>query len=271
MAPSPAGTASCMNLPRRCTRRTASARRSAPAATSAEYSPSECPATHAGAQVGLRAASARRAAMLVVRIAGWVLAVSVSSSSGPSKQSFDRAKPERGVGLLEDGPRLGKGVGERLAHADLLRALPGKQKCAHRAASPPHRRRAPGQAGAERREQQQLSPALILPCAQRLVERDRHRGRRGVAVPVDVEEELSMRDADALGHALDDAQVGLVGEHPGRRRRACRPLASSAACEAAARLRTACLKTSRPFIFTSAACSASVSGVSGSLVPPPGM
>jgi len=31
--------------------------------------------------------------MLVVRIAGWAFAVSVSSDSGPSKQIFEREKP----------------------------------------------------------------------------------------------------------------------------------------------------------------------------------
>ena len=48
MAPSPAGTASCMYFPRRRTRRTASANASAPAATSAEYSPKLWPATKSG-------------------------------------------------------------------------------------------------------------------------------------------------------------------------------------------------------------------------------
>jgi hypothetical protein len=45
MAPWPAGTASCMKRPRRLTVRTASANSRTPAATLAEYSPSEWPAT----------------------------------------------------------------------------------------------------------------------------------------------------------------------------------------------------------------------------------
>jgi hypothetical protein len=45
MAPCPAGTASCMNVPRARTARAASAAPQAPTATSAEYSPSEWPAT----------------------------------------------------------------------------------------------------------------------------------------------------------------------------------------------------------------------------------
>ena len=66
--------------------------------------------------------------MLVARIAGCVFAVSVSSASGPSKHSFDSEKPERLVGLVEDGARRGIRVVERAAHADLLRALAGEQK-----------------------------------------------------------------------------------------------------------------------------------------------
>src|SRR5204863_6025995 len=46
------------------------------------------------------------------------------------------------------------------------------------------------------------------------------------------------------------------------------PLASRAASEALAMLRTACLYTSRPFIFTYCCFPATSSGVSGVLVPP---
>ena len=57
IAPTPGGTASCMNSPRRRTRRTASEKVNAPAATHAEYSPSECPAAKAAPR---RARSGRR-------------------------------------------------------------------------------------------------------------------------------------------------------------------------------------------------------------------
>ncbi len=95
MAPTPAGTASCMNRPRSRTRRTASANGSAPAATLAEYSPSECPAAKAppSSRSGKRARRSSKAATEWVRMAGCVLAVSFSSSSGPSKQSRESAKP----------------------------------------------------------------------------------------------------------------------------------------------------------------------------------
>jgi hypothetical protein len=86
MAPTPSGTASCMNRPRARTARTASPRESAPAATSAEYSPREWPATKSG-RLPCRASTAKVAAE-TVRIAGWVLAVSFSADSGPSKMSL---------------------------------------------------------------------------------------------------------------------------------------------------------------------------------------
>ncbi len=74
IAPMPSGTASCMNLPRRWTKRTASANDSAPAHTSAEYSPSECPATTFGS-IPESSRTAVSAATDVVKIAGWVFAV----------------------------------------------------------------------------------------------------------------------------------------------------------------------------------------------------
>ena len=96
---------------------------SAPAAQSAEYSPSEWPATKAASRATSKPASlssARSAAMLVAISAGCALAVSVSSASGPSKISFDSFCAERRVDALEHLARGGKRLGERLAHADAL-------------------------------------------------------------------------------------------------------------------------------------------------------
>src|SRR5690606_12451553 len=53
-----------------------------------------------------------------------------------------------------------------------------------RASSVTQQRRAPGESAAESFEQQQLA-ALDLPGADRLVQRQRHRARRRVAVPID--------------------------------------------------------------------------------------
>src|SRR5438876_6555420 len=91
IAPTPAGTASCMYVPRFRTSCTASANFSAPAATSAEYSPRLCPATKSG--VSPFSSSTRYTATEQVKIAGCVLAVSLRSSSVPSKHNFEIEKP----------------------------------------------------------------------------------------------------------------------------------------------------------------------------------
>ena len=91
----PTGTASCISSPRRRTRRRASAKSRAPAATRAEYSPRLCPATATGRTLAARPSSARWIAIEAARSAGCVLAVSCSSSSGPSQQSRESGEAER--------------------------------------------------------------------------------------------------------------------------------------------------------------------------------
>src|SRR6202045_2334200 len=91
MAPSPAGTASCMYRPRSRTSFTAVAKSSPPAATSAEYSPKLCPATKSGVIPCL--SRARYAAVDTVRMAGCVFSVCFSASSEPSKQSCEIENP----------------------------------------------------------------------------------------------------------------------------------------------------------------------------------
>ena len=118
MAPVPTGTASCMYRPRCDTMRNASAKPKVPAATCAEYSPSECPAAHAGARP--RVSRTRYAAMLVARMAGCVFSVSVSCWSGPSKHKAAQRAAQRRVGLGKRRTGFGEGVGEGLAHADRL-------------------------------------------------------------------------------------------------------------------------------------------------------
>src|SRR5216683_6664579 len=80
-----------MYVPRLRTSCTASANFSPPAATSAEYSPRLCPATKSG--VRPFSASTRDTAMEQVKIAGCVFAVSLRSSSVPSKHIFEIEKP----------------------------------------------------------------------------------------------------------------------------------------------------------------------------------
>ena len=142
-----------------CTSRTASASDSAPAATSALYSPSECPATRDGRT---STAPPARAAppTLVVRIAGWALRRERQLRLGPLEAQLRQRIAEHVVGLREHGARLGIGVVQRTAHADLLRALTREDEATMRSSTAHHlhRRGRPRQPAAERREQQ-MSPS----------------------------------------------------------------------------------------------------------------
>src|SRR5919202_6850780 len=89
---------SFISRPRSRTSRKASLNSSAPAATRAVYSPRLWPATNRGGCQLLPTDStfsriAARQAMETVRMAGWALIVSSSSSAGPSKHSCDSLKP----------------------------------------------------------------------------------------------------------------------------------------------------------------------------------
>ena len=76
--------------------------------------------------------------MLTAISAGWALAVSVSSASGPSNISCESFCASARVDALEHLARDGKLVGERLAHADRLRPLTRKhQGRLHDPVSPP--------------------------------------------------------------------------------------------------------------------------------------
>ena len=74
MPPTPSGTASCMASARTRTSGKASAKPSAPAATSAVYSPRLCPANNAPERPPL-SRQARQVATPAVSISGWVLTV----------------------------------------------------------------------------------------------------------------------------------------------------------------------------------------------------
>ncbi len=66
--------------------------------------------------------------MLAAISAGWALAVSVSSASGPSNISRERFCDERRIDAVEHLARGRKRFGERLAHADRLRPLTRKHQ-----------------------------------------------------------------------------------------------------------------------------------------------
>ena len=111
--------------------RTASANENVPAATFAEYSPRLWPATNATFDASPSDSSTRYAAMLAVRIAGCVFSVSISASSGPVPDQPAQRLAERLVRFGKHLPRRRKGLGQRAAHADLLRSLSWKHECNH--------------------------------------------------------------------------------------------------------------------------------------------
>ena len=72
------------------------------------------------------ASSTRTTARLTAISAGWAFSVSRSVSSGPSNMIRASFCAQRLVDFVEHRPGLGIGLGEVLAHADGLAALPGK-------------------------------------------------------------------------------------------------------------------------------------------------
>jgi hypothetical protein len=88
MAPTPTGTAFCMARPRVRSSRAVSLMLRLEAAASAEYSPSECPATNAASAATEKPASVsstRRVASETAINAGWAFSVSCRVSAGPSQ------------------------------------------------------------------------------------------------------------------------------------------------------------------------------------------
>ena len=110
-----------------------------PAAASAEYSPSEWPATKLASRARSSPASAsstRTTARLAASKAGCAFAVKVSSSCGPSNISKDNFCRERLVDLGQNRAGLRKCLRQGLAHADGLRSLPGKDVSSRHALCP---------------------------------------------------------------------------------------------------------------------------------------
>ena len=131
MAPSPTGTAFCMAWPRRRSSRAASASVNAPAAASAEYSPSEWPATN------------------------WPsLARSTPASASSTRSDGEADGHQRRLGVLGQGQRRPRGP--RTSGGQLLRRAPRRPPRRPRAAAGRPRRapcpcRRPGCPARERR------------------------------------------------------------------------------------------------------------------------
>ena len=109
------------------------------AAASAEYSPSEWPATNCASRARSRPASVsstRSAASETAISAGCAFSVSVSVSAGPFEDEAAQLLAESAVDLVEDRAGGREIVGQRLAHADRLAALPRKYESDRHAALP---------------------------------------------------------------------------------------------------------------------------------------
>ena len=130
IAPVPAGAAACMASPRRRSSLAASVTDRAPAAASAEYSPSECPATKAACEIltPKPVSSARAAARLTAISAGWAFAVSVRVSIGPSHISFDRLSPSAASTSSNTALAAGKASASSLPMPTACEPWPGKMK-----------------------------------------------------------------------------------------------------------------------------------------------
>ena len=72
------------------------------------------------------------AIMETVKMAGWVMSVRVSRSSGPLNRMSARSNPSTELALSSTALAASGSFGERLAHAHVLRALAGEEKDAVR-------------------------------------------------------------------------------------------------------------------------------------------
>src|SRR5438445_2271156 len=154
--------------------------------------------------------SARCAAMETARIAGCVLAVLRSSSSGPSNKSCRRPPPSAASASSRAARASGKICASAWPMPTACEPCPGKTNAT--GMSPPlplEERAAPGHSAADRHHQDQVA-VLQASGAVRLIERERHRGGRGIAHLLDVQLALLQRDLELLHHVLEDAKVRLV-------------------------------------------------------------
>ena len=224
-----------MNLPRRCTSRTASAQPQRAGrdqrAVLAERVPGHGDRPHGRP----RSRSTRSAAIAGrqdrrLRVRGQRQLV-----LGPSKQSFDsgsraRRRPRRTRRAPRDTRRAARGPCRPSASPGPgTRTRSWMRRChRHHHLTAADAQASPPPSAVNSR----MSPSLELLLLDRLVERGRHRRRRRVAVAIDVEEEPLHRNADPLRDALEDAQVGLMARPPRSTSSGVRPLASRAVLRA---------------------------------------
>src|SRR4051794_34034702 len=183
IAPAPAGTASCMASPRKRTSLMASSSLSAEEATSALYSPSEWPAALAGSGSFVVSFNAASAAMLVARIAGWVLRVSVSSASGPSKQIALMLSPSARSARSNTSREEENAIARSFPIPTNCDPCPGKHQATRM--SHPYQCAAPGDACTKRAHEHGM-PRPDDAAPHRLVEGDGDRCARSISIALDV-------------------------------------------------------------------------------------
>ena len=142
MAPSPTGTAACMAWPRSRSRRAASPIERLPAAASAEYSPSEWPATNRQSSATVPAARALERAQRRDRgrhQGGLGVLGQAQPLVGPFEDQAAQRLAQRRVDLLEHRSGRRHRGEQGLAHADRLRALAREDQCCVHATPPKFR------------------------------------------------------------------------------------------------------------------------------------
>ena len=91
----------------------------------------------------------------------------------------------------------------------MLQAAVGNGRSAHMRTSAEPQVRPPPSASISTR-----SPLRMRPSSQRLGQRQRHRGGRGVGVAIDGDHHPLRRQAELAAHRVDDPQIGLVRHQP---------------------------------------------------------
>src|ERR1700759_5656230 len=133
IAPTPTGTAFCIASPRVRHNRAASEIDKPPAAASAEYSPSECPATKAASRATEKPASlssTRKVAIETAISAGCAFSVSCSFSAGPSQIVAVSFSPSAASPSSNTARAAGKASAKALPMPTACDPWPGKVNAA---------------------------------------------------------------------------------------------------------------------------------------------
>src|SRR5690606_7725684 len=151
--------------------------------------------------------------MLVTSRAGWVLRVRVSSSSGPSKHSFERENPRVSSASAKVSRTMGCWSYRAFPIPTYCEPCPGKTAASlstrHTLPCPLQHAGRPREPAAETDEHHQVARG-DPPLFHRLVQGDGDRCGRGIAVFMHVGEHPVSADAQPLRRGVDDPDVRLV-------------------------------------------------------------